>query len=119
MLVLGFAAAALLRRRFDRLRLAVTFDGDVAALAVGHHVDACRTGGRRVLRVLVVARAVKAATQRLLLFAVGRTPGMADRLALPLAVTFFLALRRGRGGRNERRKIRAGLRDDPRTELFP
>src|SRR5262249_53280205 len=81
------------------------------------HVGACRIDVRGVLRTLIAPRAVKAPVQRLWLFALGGAPGMADRLALPLAVTFFPATRRGRGRRNGRRKVGAGLRDDPRAQL--
>src|SRR5579871_6712455 len=122
---LHLSAAQLLRRCLNRLSLAMALDGDAAAFAIGYHVGAWRTGGSRMLRMLIAARAVKAATQRLLLFAVRRAPGMAHRLvrALIFALVFALVLPfvvapRSRRGRKRHREIRAGLDDQARSELL-
>src|SRR5579859_1378750 len=118
---LHLSAAQLLRRCLNRLWLAMALDGDAAAFAVGYHVGACRTGGSRVLRMLIAARTVKAAAERLLLFAVRRAPGMAHRLVraliFALVLPFFVAPR-SRRGRKRHREIRAGLDDQARSELL-
>src|ERR1051326_8063161 len=79
-----------------------------------------------MLRGFIAPRAVEAATQRLLLFAVRRAPGMTHRFVRPLVPTFVLALllacvvapRRCRRCRRGRRKIRARLGDNARSQLL-
>jgi hypothetical protein len=78
-------------------RLAMAFDRDAAAVAVGHGLAAGRSAGRLVPFVVLPSRAVKFPAQRLCRGGGGRAPGVTDIFAvLRLAILALAGLLRPR-----------------------